>query len=228
MITKIPVLDLMNGIAVSGKSGKRDKYTPLKTIFSSGSDPVEIANSLKLNGVKEIYLADLDLIEKKGHNINTIKMISHILPVIFDGGVSDLNSFKFFLEYAFKVVVASETIDSLEEFYKIFEAFPKERIVVSVDIKDNELYSKNLDLSLIEFKEVLYKVNPNEIILLDISNVGTGKGINPHLLNVFSEFKNQLIIGGGLNKDSIKELYKKDIKKVLVGTSLHLGEISLI
>ena len=47
MLEIIPVLDLMNSVAVSGKSGNRETYTPLKTIYASSSDPVEIANSLK-------------------------------------------------------------------------------------------------------------------------------------------------------------------------------------
>ena len=40
--------------------------------------------------------------------------------------------------------------------------------------------------------------------------------------------KDKLIIAGGLNKDSIDELEKIGIKKVLVGTSLHSGEINII
>lgn len=228
MIDKIPVLDLKEGTAVSGQSGMRDSYKPLKTVYAPSSNPVEIANSLKLNGAKEIYIADLDLIEKKGHNLNQIKMINHILPVIFDGGVKNSDSYKFFLDYAFKIIVASETLESLEEFYKIFNEFPKERIVVSVDIKDNELYSKNLDLTLNEFKEVLKDVNPNEIILLDISNVGTKKGVNYNLINEFSHFKDKLIIGGGITPESLNDLYKENIKKVLIGTSLHSGEIDIL
>ena len=34
MLEIIPVIDLMNSVAVSGKSGNRSEYTPLKTIYS--------------------------------------------------------------------------------------------------------------------------------------------------------------------------------------------------
>ena len=50
MIKKIPVLDLKDGQAVSGKSGLRDTYQPLQTLFAPSSDPIEIAQGLKLNG----------------------------------------------------------------------------------------------------------------------------------------------------------------------------------
>ena len=228
MIKKIPVLDLKDGQAVSGKSGLRDTYQPLQTVFAPSSNPLEIAQGMKLNGADELYIADLDLIESNGHNINDIKMVNTILPVILDAGVKNAESFTFFLNYAFKVIVASETLESLDELYEICKKYPKERIVISVDVKDDELYSKNLDLTLKEFKDILIDIDVSQIILLDISGVGTKKGYNEKLLNEFGDLKDKLIIAGGLNKDSIDELEKIGIKKVLVGTSLHSGEINII
>ena len=213
MIKKIPVIDLKQHQAVSGKSGMRDTYQPLRTVFAPSSNPVEIAQGLKLNGATEMYIADLDLIESNGHNINDIRMVNTILPVIFDGGVKNFEAFEFFLDYAYKVIVPTETLESIEEMEKIFEKFPKERIVISIDVKNNEL---------------LKELDPNEIILLDISGVGTEKGYNRYLLDEFEDMKDKLIIAGGLNKDSIGELESLGIKKVLIGTSLHSGEVKLL
>ena len=228
MIKKIPVLDLKDGQAVSGKSGLRDTYQPLQTVFAPSANPIEIAQGLKLNGADELYIADLDLIESNGHNINDIKMVNTIIPVILDAGVKNAEGFSFFLEYAFKLIVPTETLESLDDLYEIFEKYPKERTVVSVDVKNNELFSKNLDLTLHEFKEVLVDIGATQIILLDITGVGTNQGYNKELLKEFEDMKDNLIIAGGLNKDSIDELQELGIKKVLVGTSLHSGEISII
>ncbi|MGN0177562.1 MAG: HisA/HisF family protein [Methanobrevibacter sp.] len=228
MIKKIPVIDLKQHQAVSGKSGNRDTYQPLRTIFANSANPVEIAQGLKLNGADEMYIADLDLIESLGHNINDIKMINTILPVIFDGGVKNCESFEFFLDYAYKIIIPTETIESIDEMRKIFDKYPKERIVISVDVKNDELFAKHLDLNLSEFKEILKELDPNEIILLDISGVGTEKGYNEKLLEEFGDLKEKLIIAGGLNKDSLVELESLGIKKVLIGTSLHSGEVKLL
>ncbi|MBQ2666417.1 HisA/HisF family protein [Methanobrevibacter sp.] len=228
MIKKIPVIDLKQHQAVSGKSGMRDTYQPLNTVFAPSSNPVEIAQGLKLNGADEMYIADLDLIESDGHNINDIKMVNTIIPVMFDGGVKNLESFEFFLDYAYKIIIPTETLESIEEMEKIFEKYPKERIVISVDTKNSELLAKHLDLSLSELKDILVRLNPNEIILLDITGVGTEKGYNKKLLEEFSELKDKLIIAGGLNKDSLVELESLGIKKVLIGTSLHSGEVKLL
>ncbi len=228
MIKKIPVIDLKQHQAVSGKSGMRETYQPLNTVFAPSANPVEIAQGLKLNGAGEMYIADLDLIESDGHNINDVKMVNTILPVMFDGGVKNLESFEFFLDYAYKIIVPTETLESIEEMENIFEKYPKERIVVSVDVKDNELLSKNFDMSLSELKDVLIGLDPNEIILLDITSVGTEKGYNKELLDEFDDLKDKLIIAGGLNKQSLDELESLGIKKVLIGTSLHSGEVSLL
>ncbi|KZX14091.1 1-(5-phosphoribosyl)-5-[(5-phosphoribosylamino)methylideneamino] imidazole-4-carboxamide isomerase [Methanobrevibacter oralis] len=227
MINKVPVLDLKNGQAVSGKSGQRESYTSLNTIYAHSSNPIEIASGLKLNGALEIYVADLDLIDSKGHNINEIKMINTILPVILDAGVKNIDSFEFFLDYAYKIIVPTETIESIDEIYKIFEKYPKDRIVISVDVKNNELFSKNLNISIEDFKDILLELDPSEVILLDISSVGSEKGYNKELLDKFGGLKDKLIIAGGLNKDSLEELEELGIKKVLIGTSLHSGEVSL-
>ena len=228
MIKKIPVIDLKQHLAVSGKSGMRDTYRPLRTVFTSSANPVEIAQGLKLNGADEMYIADLDLIESNGHNINDIKMVNTILPVIFDGGVKNCESFEFFLDYAYKIIIPTETLESIEEMEKIFEKYPKERIVISVVVKNNELFAKNLELDLLEFKEILKRLDPNEIILLDVTGVGTEKGYNKEILDMFEDMKDKLIVAGGLNKESLGELESLGIKKVLIGTSLHSGEVKLL
>lgn len=228
MIKKIPVIDLKQHQAVSGKSGMRDTYQPLNTVFASSSNPVDIAQGLKLNGADEMYIADLDLIESNGHNLDDVRMVNTILNVMFDGGVKNLESFEFFLDFAYKIIVPTETLESIEEMEKIFDKYPKERIIVSVDVKNDELLSKNFDMSLSEFKEILKRLDPNEIILLDISGVGTEKGYNKKLLDEFEDLKEKLIIAGGLNKESLSELESLGIKKVLIGTSLHSGEVNLL
>ena len=40
--------------------------------------------------------------------------------------------------------------------------------------------------------------------------------------------KEKLIIAGGLNKESIGELDSQGIKKILIGTSLHSGEVGIL
>lgn len=220
----IPVLDLMSGMAVSGKSGQRDTYEPLKTVYSSSPDPVEIAISLKRQGAKHIYIADLDAIEGAGSNLELVRKINHLLPVMLDWGVKDFQSFKFALDFAEKIIVATETLKSLEEMDKIFRTFSKKRIVISLDIKDGQVLSKNSSLTLDKLKSKLMELKPEEIILLDISGVGTEKGFNKTLLDEFRGWES-LILGGGITPEELETLKKRGINKFLMGTALHSGQL---
>ena len=58
--------------------------------------------------------------------------------------------------------------------------------------------------------------------------VHTEKGYNKELLDKFDDLKEKLIIAGGLNKESLAELESLGIKKVLIGTSLHSGEVKIL
>ncbi|MDR0912705.1 MAG: HisA/HisF family protein [Methanobrevibacter sp.] len=227
MVEIVPVMDLINTIAVSGKSGERKTYKPLNSIYSHDSNPVSIAHALKINNFNEIYIADLDLIERKGNNLQQVKLINSIIPVMLDCGIRNFDEFKFFLDFAYKLIIATETLDSIDELHKIFNKFPKERIVVSVDIKDNELYSKseNFNLSLDEFINELESLNPNEIILLDISKVGTFSGVNQKLISKFSTLNEKIVLGGGITKEDLELMDDLGVKKVLIGSAIHNGEI---
>ncbi|MDD1775573.1 MAG: HisA/HisF family protein [Methanobacterium sp.] len=223
----IPVLDLMSGMAVSGKSGLRNTYKPLDTIFSKTPDPVEISISLKRQGFERIYVADLDAIEGYGSNLEHIKNINHIIPVMLDWGVKDFKSFRFALDYAQQIIVATETLNSWIELEQIFNSFPKERIILSVDVKDSEILSKSMSVSFNQIVSRIEYLHPREIILLDITGVGTLEGYNQEILDNFSGLEDSLIVGGGITPSSINTLGKQGISKFLVGTALHSGRIEL-
>lgn len=221
----IPVMDLMSGIAVSGKSGKRDTYQPLKTVYSKTPDPVDIAISLKRRGFKRIYVADLDAIEGRGSNLEIVQKINHVLPVTLDWGVKDIKSFSFALDFADKIIIATETLSSWDDLEEICTQFPRQRIVISIDVKDGQILSRDLSISFTEIKSKLEEFKPEEIILLDISGVGTLSGFKSDLLNNFRGMEDSLILGGGITPDDIQNLNKLGFKRYLIGTALHSGKI---
>lgn len=83
-------------------------------------------------------------------------------------------------------------------------------------------------MNLEEFRDVLRELDPNEIILLNISDVGTGNGYDIRFLDDFKEFKDKIIIGGGINQEDLEPLERYGVKKALIGTALHNGSISIL
>lgn len=219
----IPVLDLKNGEAVSGKSGMRNSYSSLKTVFDSSSNPAKIAESLNENGYKEIYIADLDSIEGHGSNSSIVCEVNDIIPVMLDPGINNIDDVKDVLNTAEKIIVATETINTLDELDLIFSKFSEHSLVLSVDVKDNNVLSKNVKIDFDDITKKIKRIKPSETIVLDISGVGTSRGFDQDLIRRFSKLNTELIIGGGVTKKNMEELKRMGVHKFLVGTALHTG-----
>lgn len=224
----IPVLDIKNGVAVSGKSGNRNEYMPLETVFNNSPDPLEISKSLIKRGASEIYIADLDAIEGKDSNLDLVGKINQVLPVMLDCGASDMDSVFEALQFADKVIVATETLRELEDLDEIFCRVNRERIIVSVDVLDNQILAKYMELNFNDLREYLHRLKPSTVILLDISSVGTEGGINQQLINEFAGLDTDIILGGGITEKDLPKLPEIGVNNVLVGTALHHGKMKPI
>ena len=223
----IPVLDIKDGIAVSGKSGNRETYKPLQTVFHPSSHPLEIARALFDAGAKQLYIADLDAIEGKDSNRDLVGEINQFIPVMLDCGANDIDSVSEALRVADKVIVATETLKNMDDLHGIFCRVNRERIILSIDVMDNKVLSKYMELDFNILRENLEKLQPSQIILLDISNVGTEKGINWKLMDEFAGLELSIILGGGITGEDMSQFDKMGVDKVLVGTALHQGQMKL-
>ncbi|WP_424714050.1 HisA/HisF family protein [Methanobacterium sp.] len=222
----IPVIDIKNGEAVSGKSGKRETYTPLKTVFNKSSEPIAIARELKKFGFSRIYIADLDAIEGKSSNLQIAREINKIIPVMFDSGIKNSIGIQKILKSVDKVIVATETIENFDEIELIFSTFPKQNLILSIDIKDGNILGKHIKADFKDIIEKIEEINPIEVILLDISRVGTENGVDQELINSFIGLDTDLILGGGITLEDITKLQSLGLENFLVGTALHSGSLN--
>jgi len=223
----IPVLDLKNREAVSGKSGKRETYKPLETVFHKSSSPQEIAKSLSDAGAVRMYIADLDAIENGKSNFDVVNEVNKHVSVMLDSGASNAFEVEKALEVADKVIIATETLKDMDDLNSIFHNLDRNRLIISIDIKEGKIFSKNLNIDLEDFTEKIKELNPPEVILLDISKVGTETGVNEELIKKFLKIPSSLIIGGGITSSDIKKLEGIGINKFLVGSALHNGKLPL-
>lgn len=221
----IPVFDVKNNECVSGKSGNRKSYTKLNSVF--GKTPVEIASNLKRAGARCIYIADLDKIENVGDNSPLISEINEILPVLLDNGansIEDVQSNKNICTYS---ILATESMTSIEDSIEIFEKLPFENIILSIDIKNDELLVQNPDINVNDVISLVNKIKPDYTIILNISEVGTRQGNDSTLIqNIISQTPyTQHIIAGGVTVESMKKYEENGIDNFLIGTILHEGLI---
>ena len=134
----IPVIDIMNNIAVHGKSGNRETYKPLKTVLCDSSNPINIIEKYKENGAEKVYIADLDAIMKNGNNFNIIRELD--IYKIVDAGISTKKDIEYMrnLNICDKLIVGTETLDDLT-------ILNDENIILSLDFKDGKLLNYELN-----------------------------------------------------------------------------------
>src|SRR5690606_36885736 len=80
----IPVVDIRHGRVVRAAGGRRDDYQPIRTPLSQSCKPLDVARGLLglHEAFRSLYIADLDGIEGRGRNLETLFSLSEALPDI--------------------------------------------------------------------------------------------------------------------------------------------------
>jgi len=215
------VMDIYNGAVVHAVRGERSTYKPVHTFsrVCPSSVPAEVVRTVR---PREVYIADLDRIQKRGDNLS---MIRGLHPhMMLDMGVASIEDVRLGLSVA-KVVLGSETapLGLIEE---ACERYGK-RIAVSIDCRDGGLLSPE-PLDVLEFATILgqYEV---DVLLLSLSRVGTASGIDTPLLSrVMDALGRGVLYGGGVaSLEHIDLLKEMGASGALIATAVHSGAIPL-
>ncbi len=222
MVEIIPVLDIRGGVAVAGKSGNREEYRPLETVFAGGSDPAAIASALPY---PRLYVADLDGIVTGRPDIGTLKSLSQLKDLMVDLGVRDAYDLQLFSDLSCDIVLGTETVSEMRVITEAIRRFGVGRIIVSLDIKMGAVLSDFLQHHPQNAYDMLSAVGVRRVIFLDISMVGTGKSDYRFIKNLNKA--GEIILGGGITAEDFGWLKRAPVDGVLVGTALHRGELEV-
>jgi len=231
----IPVIDILKGVAVHAVRGKRSEYQPLKSVLCKSADPLRVASAFKALGFSELYVADLDAIMGGHPNFSVLKQIADTagLSLMVDAGIADLEKTEELLDsHVSKVIIGTETLPSMDFIGEAVAALGKERVVISLDLKDEQVLSKFElgELSLpVAFLQAIQEVGAEQIILLDLDRVGSREGVNmPLLAEMLKTRTVKVFVGGGVRDTAdLLKLKNVGVFGVLVATALHSGKISL-
>ena len=231
----IPVMDILNGVVVHAVKGKRSRYLPLQSSLCYSAEPVIVASEFRKCGFSELYIADLDAIQGTGSNFRDIHRIAKEsrLKLMVDSGVSNLNDIEELLcSGVAKVVIGTETLSRTDFIRQAVKRFGEEKIVVSIDLKAGAVISQSLQLSAMSTEELAQRLEDSgvsELIVLDLTRVGSGEGVDfPLLKKLLSLLKLAVLVGGGVrNVSDLVALRNLGIHGVLVATALHNKSVSL-
>jgi phosphoribosylformimino-5-aminoimidazole carboxamide ribotide isomerase len=226
----IPVIDILGGLVVHAKYGQREKYEPIRSLLCNTSNPIDIALALKSNfGFNEFYIADLDSIIGHGYNLEAIDKISKLndTKLMVDSGINEIKKAREILQAGVeKVIVGTETLTSFKALKNILKFAGNEHIIVSIDLKNGQILSKSPEIagsSSEGLAKRLELMGIKELIVLDLSRVGSKSGVSTNLIKrVLSSVDIPVITGGGVrNIDDVLLLRDLGVSGILISTALH-------
>lgn len=228
----IPAIDLKDGCAVRLYKGDYNQ----KTIYSD--KPEEIAKIFEQNNADFIHIVDLDGAKDCAcKNLETIKKIRNTVktPIEIGGGIRNEETIKLYLEEIGidRVILGTKAIEDKDFLIKMIAKYGNERIVVSVDVKDNLVsvsgWLKQSNMEYIEFIKSLEEINVKYIVVTDISKDGTLNGPNFEMYEkIKKEFNINFIVSGGVkDKLDVYEANKLDYYACIIGKAYYEGKINL-
>ena len=219
----IPVIDIMDGLAVHARRGQRDGYRPVQSILSPDSVPEHLVRGLlDHHPFASIYVADLDAIRGKGAQTSVIAPLTRHADIWLDQGVSSPGQAQALTDVT--VVVGSESLPDLETWLAIKAKIADAGLVLSLDFDPAggfkgppALWSGAGDW-------------PSRAIVMTLDRVGSGGGPDMARLRQAQEKSPQTVLyaaGGVRGEADIRALAAQGIGGALVATALHDGTLRL-
>ncbi len=237
----IPVIDIRKGLAVWAVAGRREEYRPVSSCLTEGADPLRLAQAFREKlGLEELYVADLDAIQGKGHNYEVIATLAQQVgpagrsrvQLMVDAGTTSLDSARRILALgARKVVIGSETLQNWRFLKEIVAYLGPNQVVFSLDLMEDKILSPVREIRDLSPEELIMRARAlgiRELIVLELRAVGSEAGPDLGFLKklVLASSAIELIAGGGVRDgEDLLQLQGIGIKAVLVATALHKGKI---
>ena len=219
----IPVIDLLDNHVVHARYGERHHYKPIQSTLSASSLALDIVQGLlKLYPFKQLYIADLNAIQKRGHHRTIITSIISAYPtlnILLDCGISSADDLVDWKSLDVEFVIGSENLDSIESYISIAQ---DHQHILSLDFSQNgrlgppQLFDES-------------GLWPERVIAMTLSQVGseagpTMAGIDDLLLK--SNGKKIYAAGGVRHAVDLQALKNIGLSGVLLATALHSGAIT--
>jgi len=230
----IPVVDILNGIAVRAVAGDRANYKQLKDSTFKSTDVCRIIEVLlKLSRSSTLYIANLNGIagdDSYDHILYKIISKFNRIKIWVDNGFRDLQGYSSFhsrfahwcelhgqsthLSENLVPVFGTETISDDSSYKQIFSK--SDTAILSIDKKNNVI------LGLVTIERMLNQL-PRNVILMNLDKVGTNSGPDlKWLKNMAERYPEVQFFGaGGLrNGEDHKNVSRHRAAGWLVGNAI--------
>ena len=228
-----PAIDIQDKKCVRLIKGDFENKTEYET------SPIDQAAQYKDHGFKNLHIVDLDgALTGKTVNLDVIKEIvsKYNFKIEIGGGVRNIDSINQYMDVGVeKVILGSGAIKNKDFLKEACEKF-KNKIALSLDAKDGNLFvsgwKENLNIKTIDFLKEVNNFGVSRIIYTDINRDGMKTSPNFEQTIEIAEISNSpVIISGGVSSISdittAKKLNNKKIEGIIVGKAIYDGDIKL-
>lgn len=220
----IPVIDLMRGCVVHARRGERQHYQPIQSRLCTSSRPLDVVEALlELYPFKQLYIADLDAIQKRGHHQHIIADILNRHPGIqiwLDAGIGQIGDLTLWQTLDIDCIIASESLHGMDDYLALRDNC-SERAILSLDFKMDGYQGPAALLN----TPALW---PDRVIAMTLARVGSDAGPAQQALMQIANVTDRKIYAAGGVRDigDIAQLKKMGISGVLIASALHAGKLT--
>lgn len=230
----IPVLDIMNGVAVRAIAGRRADYRPLQSRWTKAVAPCAILEALReAFRPCAFYVADLDAIQTATLNILHYEQMREwaACPLWLDAGTLQFAQALAIQKSGCGLVAGLESYPDPAPLRGLLGGLSPHELTFSLDLRNGEPLERwPLATTPLAITDAVYEMGIRRLIVLDLARVGTGVGPGPVdlLVELRCRFpKLMLIAGGGVHAEAdLHTLAAIGVDAVLVGSALHDGRLT--
>jgi len=234
----IPCLDVRQGRVVKGV-----KFESLR----DARDPVEAASAYCREGADELVFLDIfATIENRKTRLEWVKKVVDVVTISFavGGGISSIEDMKLLLDLGVdKVSINTAAVKDPELIRRASKEFGKNRLVVAIDGKKNQLGSdlprlevvvksgtETTGMEVVGWAKKVEELGAGEILLTGKDADGTKEGYDLEMTRAVAEAVSIPVIASG-GAGRLEHLYDAVVtgkaSAVLAASIFHFGEISI-
>lgn len=223
----IPVIDLKDGMVVHAREGRREEYRPVRSRLSPGAEPSKVVEALlDLHPFRALYVADLDAIQHRGGNMESIRTIHRQFPGLelwADTGIGDEAALARWLDAGLgRPVIGSESLLDADFMSDVRERCKDPSPVLSLDYQGDDFRGPP---ALLAHPERYW---PQRVLAMNLQRVGSDKG--PDLALIVGLAGRvpgcQVYAAGGVRSiEDLQQVKAAGAAGALLASALHDGRI---
>ena len=226
----MPAVDIKNGKCVQLVQGQPGSE------MVAIENPENVAKHWEDLGAKNLHIIDLDGTIDGKSNLKIIKKILNevSIPIQLGGGIRSIDYAKKLLDLDIeRLIIGTMGIKHPETITKLANEYGSERIMISLDSKDNQVvikgWQEQIDKSPVELSNEFKEHGAGSILFTNVDVEGLLGGFyTDPIIKLKNSVDLPIVYSGGITSlNDIKQLKETGVEGVVIGSALYKNKIDL-